>query len=723
MRTPIHLRAGLCAVLLLHADPARAQVPAGAPGARPRVAVVLSGGGAKGIAHIAVLRVLEEEGIEPVIVTGTSMGAVVGGLYASGYSPSELEVLARSLDWDAYLRGGGERRFLGLDRRLAGERTLLELPLMGGRVSLPPGAIGSQRVSELLSRLTWPVQTVRDFRTLPRAFVAVATDLESGEAVTLDHGSLAEAMLASMSAPSIFPPVRLDGRLLVDGGIVRNLPAQEARALGADVLVCSDVSGPLVSASELGSLVDVLSQAITIQMLAAVAEQRPLCDVYIQPDITGLSATAFGESREALARGSAAAEAARPRLRALGLPREAPPYPRHPPWTDTVRIRRVVVEGATGAAARTARRALRIPDGARVTAARMDTAVKRVYATQLFGPVRYRLEREDGDTVAILTVAPAGPDRLGVGLRYDGTYKASVLLTARLRNRLGFGSATRADLRLGEQLHAGVVHTGPAVGARWVPAAAAGYTQSPFFLYHGDRRVAQAEVRLVRVSAGVVASAGRRGVAGIELRGEGTRSAIEVGSRDSSRTQTYATASLVLRWSSLDREELPRHGLAATLRSEAAVGEGFTQHVAQAQLAVPLRPRVTLLGRAFVGAATGGDDLPLFRRFTLGGAYPSAVFSETQAAFVGLRAQERQGTAAVRLGAAARWELRPDVFATVLGDAGFAGGGLDVAPDDWRGGLGVALGALTPAGPAEVTVSAAAGEGGIRVQLSVGHAF
>ena len=302
----------------LHAQAAPAPLPAKRA---PRVAVVLSGGGAKGIAHIGVLKVLEEEGISPQIVTGTSMGALVGGLYAMGYSPAALDSLVRRLDWPSYFSNASDYGFAGFRQRRAGERTLISVPMTRWRPSLPSGAITGQRVSRLLSTLTWPAQTTRDFLTLPRQFIAVATDIETGQAVVLDHGSLAEVMRASMSLPSIFEPVTLDGRLLIDGGIVRNLPASDARAHGADIVICSDVADPLASAADLRSLVDVLAQTIVFQSNASSAVERKLCDIYIHPDITGLTAVDFDNPALLLARGTDAANALRDQIRALQLPR------------------------------------------------------------------------------------------------------------------------------------------------------------------------------------------------------------------------------------------------------------------------------------------------------------------------------------------------------------------------------------------------------------------
>lgn len=714
----------LAVALLLPGRPLRAQERRA-----PRIAVVLSGGGAKGLAHIGVLRVLEEEGLSPQIVTGTSMGALVGGLYAMGESPATLDSLGRTLDWASYFRDATDRDFVGLEQRLLGGRTLIDLPLVRGRITLPSGAIEGQRIRGLLARLTWRAGTVRDFRTLPRAFAAVATDIETGESVMLTRGSLADALRASMSTPGVFAPVLLDGRLLVDGGVTRNLPAQDARALGAERVICSDASDPLFPASQLHSMVDVLVQSLGIHMYASTVAERRLCDVYIRPDITGLTGSSFHRAGEAIARGVEAARAQRAGLRALrpALFATALPVPRPAPpgVPDSVRARRVVVEGIAGEPARHVRRALRLPDEPWVTAARLDSAVQRVHATQLYERVQYRLDGAGPDTTVVVSATAREQDRLGVGVRYDDAYKASMLFSAQLRNRLGFGSTVHLDLRLGEQTRAAADYVRTGVRHAWLALGAGGaYARTPVSIYEGDRRVAEVTMSVATATATAGAKLGGRGGVAVQLKGEHARAQAAIAGGDSSRTQALASGAVLLRWEALDRPAFPRRGVAAAVRSERAVGGAhFTQHVGSAQLAVPLGRRLTLQGRVAAGASTGGDALPLHYRLALGGARTGALFPDVQLSFVGLRPQEQLGTAAARLGATVQWEARRAVFASVRADVGYAGPMLTTATDAYRAGAGLGLGALTPFGPVEVTASATAWRQRPRVEFSLGHAF
>jgi NTE family protein len=717
--------AGIFPILLATALQAQAPVAVDTSHRAPRVAVVLSGGGAKGIAHIGVLKVLEEEGISPQLVTGTSMGALVGGLYAMGYSPAGLDSLVQRLDWPSYFRDAPEYGFVGFRRRRNGERALFSIPMNHWRPALPSGAVSGQRVSRLLMSLTWPAQTTRDFRTLPRQFVALATDIETGQAIVLDHGSLAQVMRASMSLPSIFEPVTLDGRLLIDGGIVRNLPASDARQRGADIVICSDVSDPLAAAADLRSLTDVLMQTVVFQSNASTAEERKLCDVYIHPDITGLTAVNFDNPAMIVSRGTVAANALRQQLRALRLPAAPANYIRHSPWQDSVRAQHIVIDGLTGRAALRVRRALELRDGGLYTATALDSALQRAYATDLYERLQYRIDANGADTSIVVSATMQTQDRVGVGFRFDDTYKAAILFSALLRNRLGTGSTTEIEVRLGEQLKVGIEHISTSVeNPRYIVGAASSLVRTPLAVYDNGLRIVELTLSVAQMRAFTGAHFGRYGGIGIELTGEAANASTLIAIRDSSRRDAFASIATGFAWDALDRPLYPRRGVSLLARTEFAVGNTrFQQHLARARVARPLVKSVTLLADAMVGGATRGDRLPPHRRFQLGGAFPSVIFPERQVDFLGLRPTEEFGTSLVRVATALQWEFRREVFATFRTNVGYAGGPLTLDRRLYHKGIGLTLGTLTLVGPIEITASAQDRRGGTRVEFNLGRMF
>jgi NTE family protein len=294
------------------------------PPHRPRIGLVLSGGGARGVAHIGVLKVLEEQHVPIDAIAGTSMGAVVGGLYASGLSAREIEAIMTSLNWQEAFRDLPPREDLTLRRKQEDQNFLVKFPLgiRGGKVLLPKGLIQGQRLNQILRRLTLPVARITNFDELPTPFRALATDLETGDAVTLDSGDLTSAMRASMSAPGVFAPVERDGRLLVDGGISENLPVDIARAMGVDILIVVDVGSPLLTREKLNSVPVISNQMIAILIQRNSREQLEKLktqDVLIAPPLGDTSSFDFGNVKRVIAVGERAARASVERLAALAM--------------------------------------------------------------------------------------------------------------------------------------------------------------------------------------------------------------------------------------------------------------------------------------------------------------------------------------------------------------------------------------------------------------------
>src|ERR1700733_1124752 len=291
---------------------------------RPRICVVLSGGGARGMAHIGVLKILDELKVPIDCIAGSSMGAIVGGLYASGMTVDQIESTMRSVDWQEAFHDAPPRRDLAFRRKQDDRNFLVTWPLglKHGKILLPKGFIQGQKLQETLRQLTLPFSKSTDFDLLPTPFRAVATDLETGNAVVMGEGDLSIAMRASVSAPGVFAPVELNGRLLVDGGLAENLPVNVARAMHADVLIVSDVSFPLQPRAALDSALSISNQMLAILVRKDSDRQRASLtpqDILIEPDLGSTTATDFTAAGGVIARGEDAARAAIPKLAAYGV--------------------------------------------------------------------------------------------------------------------------------------------------------------------------------------------------------------------------------------------------------------------------------------------------------------------------------------------------------------------------------------------------------------------
>ena len=423
----------LASVLLLAAAPAsQAADNEAAEADRPKVGLVLSGGGARGAAHVGVLRALEEMRIPIDAVAGTSMGAVVGGLYCAGLSGSEIEEVFRNLDWQDMFRDRALRRDL-VYRRKQDDRSIYARGSLGLRygegVELPLGLVQGQKITQALRSATLGVADVQDFDRLPTPFRALATDLETGEAVVLDSGDLATVLRASMSAPGVLAPVDVDGRLLVDGGLVDNLPVGLARDMHVDVLIVVDVSFPLASRKDLQSPFDVTNQMLGIMVRRGTEASKLLLterDVLVEPDLGPMTALDFGRVPEVMATGRIALESSPERLAALALP--ADQYARY-------QAARVPAEEGDGSVAFVRPGERSAPDAARIEAVFGDLAgepfdaqqlqrrANRQYGLNRYESVDYRLVRDGERRGLEIDLRPKswGPSflRLGLGIESD----------------------------------------------------------------------------------------------------------------------------------------------------------------------------------------------------------------------------------------------------------------------------------------------------------------
>lgn len=738
-------RAALLTVLL--AGTALAQTPLPErrlPTDRPVVGLVLSGGSAKGIAHIGALRVLEEAGLPVDVVTGTSMGSIVGGLYALGYQPDSLAALVQGQDWTALFVDETARGATLLEGRLVSSPTLVSVPISGGSVALPSGLVAGQRIFEFLAGLTWPAHGETDFRRLPRPFGAVVTDLRTGRAVLLDHGFLPLAIRASMSLPSLFAPVEIDGRVYVDGGLVRNLPAEDARTLGADVLVCVDVSDPPLPEDEAfsaGSLLDVLLRTALFQAEANAEEQRALCDLVIDPDIDGLSSFAFDEAGAWIERGEAAAQAKRGEIDALvarlGNPGLGSPPP---PEVAAVEIGAVEVRGTEGWQTQRIRRRLGLTLPARLGPQQITRAVERVYGMGAFDLVTYRHVPDStgtngaaGTQTLIVDVEPGQEDRLGFGFRYDEQYKAALLFTLSLQNRLLFGSQTRFAVRLGQQtqLEASAfarlgVTTPFRAGAR------AGYTSVPLNIFTplASRAIASARVDVYGVQLFAGPAISEAALLSFALIGEHARfKPIVAPEGAETTTETFYSGAVFFFADTQDRTFFPSRGLSVLAKLEvadAAFGSGasFQHFVADARLALPVTRSVSLLGRVARTRGTG-DGLPAHYFTFLGGANPPALLPGRFYPLYGAEDQELIGPSARLAALGVQWEFGDELFARLVGNVGMVGEfsleSLDLG--FVRAGVGLTLGALTLVGPATLTLSGDDFGSFPRISVSLGYPF
>ena len=276
---------------------------------QPKVGLVLSGGGAKGFAHIGVIKELEKAGVQVDYVAGTSMGAIVGAMYAAGYSADQINYLVDNTDFSGILQDIIPRRDKPYFQKAYQEKHAISLPinLKEGSVGLPLGLSRGQNALNLLTQVFAPVQEVEDFKLLPIPFFCIATDIETGDEVVLEKGSLPLAVRASASFPTLLNPVEIDDKILVDGGVVDNFPVDKMKEKGVDIIIGVNVQGQLYNRNELSSVSSILSQIISFKIYEKVDEQVKLVNIYIRPKVADYGVTSFEDKDEILAEGVKAA--------------------------------------------------------------------------------------------------------------------------------------------------------------------------------------------------------------------------------------------------------------------------------------------------------------------------------------------------------------------------------------------------------------------------------
>lgn len=274
---------------------------------KPKVGLVLSGGGAKGFAHIGVLKVLDSLNIKIDYVAGTSMGAIIGSLYASGYTAMQLDSIFSNLDFDDVINDNIPRAARTFYERDNSEKYAVNLPFENFKVKLPSALSRGQNVYNLMSKLTLPVSEVHDFKKLPIPFFCMATNIETGESVILDKGNLALAVAASGALPSLFQPVIIDDKILIDGGVTNNYPIDELRAKGMDVIIGVDVQDGLAKRKDLNSAPDILLQINNYRTISDMKLKAEKTDIYIKPDISNFTVISFSEGKKIIDAGENAA--------------------------------------------------------------------------------------------------------------------------------------------------------------------------------------------------------------------------------------------------------------------------------------------------------------------------------------------------------------------------------------------------------------------------------
>ena len=398
----------------------------------PKIGLVLSGGGAKGLAHIGVLKVIDSLGIKIDYIGGTSMGAVIGGLYASGYSGKQLDSIFSQVDVDALLQDFTPRDSKNFYQKRNDEIYALTLPFDGFKLGLPSALYKGMYNYNLLSRLTKHVSHIKNFNDLPIPFFCIATNIETGKEIILNKGVLPQSMLASGALPTLYNPVEIDGKLLIDGGVVNNYPIEEVKRLGATVIIGIDVQDGLKSREELKGATGMLTQIANYNMIEKMENKIGQTDLYIKPDIKGFSIVSFDKGKVIVEKGVAAANnllVDLQKIKAIQVKNYVELKRFQVKNIDSIYVKNIQINNLTNFTRSYVIGKLKIRPDDRIHFTTLEKGINNLNATQNFQSIYYDFERtDDGEKLILDLKEKKSTTFLKLGLHYDELLKSGLLI-------------------------------------------------------------------------------------------------------------------------------------------------------------------------------------------------------------------------------------------------------------------------------------------------------
>ncbi|WP_441001028.1 patatin-like phospholipase family protein [Fodinibius sp. SL11] len=703
-----------------------------------KLGLALSGGGAKGFAHIGVLKVLESEGIPIHMVSGTSMGSIIGSLYAVGYSPEEIEKIALTTNWNILLNDSYEINSQQVSNSILRRDTyLVTLPFGGRKISLPTGLIDGQNLSMLLYRLMLPFHDTRDFTNLPIPFSAVATNLATGEPRTFSSGYLPDAVRASIAIPSIFKPVKIDGETYIDGGVARNIPVEDVQNLGADFVIASDVGEPIRKLDSLKTFVDILFQSVGFHQIESDNIQKEKTDIYIRPNISEFSTFSYEKTTEIIRRGEEAARQALPKIKkALDIRKTAPTgfRPINRTRQDTILVSDITFKNLSGLIQQQqVFLALDIQTPEKLTLSQLEHKINRLYDSGLFSQISYRLQKNHsaGGNQLVLEFQHKEQEFVGVSMRYDSQYKAALLFGASFTDNFFWNDRLTAQLRAGEILELATNYSMPVSLAPLIHIQGGLKVQrSPINYYDQYQALSSVDVEKLTLTSSTDIKLWQRVHLELGLKAELYNLNEAIGNTlVFGNTNFLFNPFLTFNLNTLNRPYFPTRGQSLHLNTEISdpvwgSSSIFFQTSGKWFSTLQLIDGVNLSNELFAGYSST-TDLPLHYYYYAGGLFQNPVFELKQIPFMGHPAQQLRAANIKALRSKLQLKLNKTIFLS---------GGVSLAhlSNNWtfnldqerlETGYSLSMGANSIVGPIEVELSTPSLSGSYAVKLNMGYHF
>ena len=420
---------------------------------RPKIGLVLSGGGAHGIAHLGVLKVMEEAGLRPDFITGTSMGSIIGGFYSIGYSADSLHNLLNAIDWNLILSNKIPENKIIFPEKDFFHNSIISLPVFYSKVKLPSGLISGQQIENTLSYYAWPAADINDFSKLPIPFICVAADLITIRKVDLKSGYLPDAMRASSAIPTVFAPLKIDTALFTDGGLICNFPAREVKEMGADIIIGSYTGFQPFGEKDLQSADGIIKQISFSRSIADFSEQKKLVDFLILPDLKGFSLLDFSRVDSLFQRGYKAALPFKEYFSKLADSLNQ--YGNQKPVANILNkyyysFDKIEITGNKNIPDWQIIGVLDIDTGEPVDKSRLYERIELLYGKAWFDKVKYRIEPRNDSLILIIDCIEKPKAMLYGSVHYDNALGSGIIASLSLKNLITPGSEIILDSYLGQ---------------------------------------------------------------------------------------------------------------------------------------------------------------------------------------------------------------------------------------------------------------------------------
>jgi NTE family protein len=703
---------------------------------RPKIGLVLSGGGAKGFAHVGALKVIEEAGIPIDYITGTSVGSIVGGLYAIGYDATTLENVIGSENWAELLSNSAKREYIPAIIKEEQSRYLISLPFETNKIGIPAGVLNGQNVIELFTYLSYGYHDVSDFSKFPIPFKCIATDIATGEEVVLDKGYLPKAMRASMAVPAAFATCEIGGRMLVDGALVNNFPVDRCREMGADIIIGIYIQDDLLEKAKIKTIPDVISQLISLMSITKSEKNLKNVDILIKPDLADYSAASFDTeaAKVMMKRGEDAARKMLPQLirmrDSLGIIPIVRKKRELPDDNATINVNKIEVEGTAKTNIVSFLGKLGIEKDKNVTLQHIRASISKIYATGNYENVDFKISGDEKKTIHII-VKESSTNRLNVGLNYETDLNAAALINATIYSDRISGSNLSLDAKLSSY---------PMFTARysldrgWKPGitAAGSFISDVIWGYENGRKAAEINVQLTnfQLATQVVISDIFKIAVGASFEHFNFGSIIGTQDNTEFKNATFYNYFAKIKFDEFDKPYFPNRGWAM---------DGTFKLVTDNGVNYMGKSPVTLLGFTVKGAAQISDrlvflpsfysqftlssDVPIYYRSYIGGSQKTNYFGG-YLPFAGLRRMQLSADNVALVRFDLRLRLWEKVFVSLNSNVGMYGDAVSpFSNGNFMVGEGFSIAYNSVVGPIELNLSTSNLNQKIIPYFSLGYSF